>query len=657
MTITVTHLFLVANREIKERRALFLVALVFGLMPFLSLLVPDLRSVGLKQSSDVVNLSTMLLAMVFAAGASLVVGGTVIGRDLAEQRLSFYFARPIPSFAIWGGKFFGGLTLIYLSIFLLLLPTTLIVGLGKDFYKWETVLQLGGGVLALFSAGLVLGIIFRSKSLWLAVDLASIPIVALLAFPGVQRLLNVGAIPSLNMCLIFFLAIMVLSLICASAASVIVGRTDVKRAHSALSKTFWTGILISVLLFEAYSHWALASTPEDFMYFYLVGSSPSNNWLVVSGESRRAPGYYPNFLVNTKSNQFYNIGIGFYDALAFSPDGNRFAWLSFQGRPADSTLDLYTITLDLANPEPKHTNLSFTQENGRQLVLSQDGSRIAVFGKNLISIFELPTEKELATVALTGLAQLDPMKNSQVIAFFISPDRIRFYRSIKSALEIVEVDIVNKKLEVTGKINFPYKSFLVNNSGEYVLITNNIEGNETINSIRLFNGRSGEMITTLVTDKSTADGSTIKYGTPSFLSDGRIIVTQQQNNNVELMIFLPTGILEKTIALGKGHSTGLATELTAGQIILMLHTDSTRTYNNPNDPILLIDIANGKVSEKAKGLRPAVPFYWFYGHHTPAPGESAKFYYQHDKKDKLIHYDPISGEQHTVLTARPSVIF
>ncbi|HYN43724.1 MAG TPA: hypothetical protein VE129_18245, partial [Thermoanaerobaculia bacterium] len=112
---------IVALREITERRFVLLAAGVAAVIPFL---VPLLPGVPGDQSDLTRGITALILACSFGLGGSLLVGASVVGRELAERRLSFHFSRPLPSAVVWGGKLAGGVALVLLAELIVFLPAS-----------------------------------------------------------------------------------------------------------------------------------------------------------------------------------------------------------------------------------------------------------------------------------------------------------------------------------------------------------------------------------------------------------------------------------------------------------------------------------------------------------------------------------------------------
>jgi hypothetical protein len=102
----------IARRELAEKQFVLLAAIAFAL---LACLVPFVPGVHAGQKREAIVVVSTVLAVGFTLGLSTILGATIIGRDLSEGRLSFYFSRPIPAAAIWFGKLIAALVLIHTS--------------------------------------------------------------------------------------------------------------------------------------------------------------------------------------------------------------------------------------------------------------------------------------------------------------------------------------------------------------------------------------------------------------------------------------------------------------------------------------------------------------------------------------------------------------
>ncbi|MDP9122633.1 MAG: hypothetical protein M3O15_14910, partial [Acidobacteriota bacterium] len=228
----------VFNREIAERRLIVAGAALLSLVP---LLTPLLPGQDVHRTSDMRWGTALVLGSVVATVLALVLGGTAIAADLAARRLGFYFSRPLSGWTIWSGKLGAAAVLAYGAGLLVLLPTLLFEG----FPSSRTLAGLAGpaGQLALAVLSLTLGplllahavsVIVRSRSAWFLLDLVALAAVAGTAWTAWERLMHQGAGRTLENTYGGFLLLPVLALATASAVQVLVGRTDLHRAHRLL---------------------------------------------------------------------------------------------------------------------------------------------------------------------------------------------------------------------------------------------------------------------------------------------------------------------------------------------------------------------------------------------------------------------------------------
>jgi hypothetical protein len=86
----VRSLIAIARREIVERRMAFVAAGVASLMPLVGRLAP-LPVAGSPGLVTFIVAATLVVS--FGGAMAIVLGASMIGRDLAERRMSFYLSR------------------------------------------------------------------------------------------------------------------------------------------------------------------------------------------------------------------------------------------------------------------------------------------------------------------------------------------------------------------------------------------------------------------------------------------------------------------------------------------------------------------------------------------------------------------------------------
>src|SRR5512145_2096094 len=96
-----THALIIARHELRERSFVFALAGVLALIPFAMSLMPFGRRFG----RELMLAGTAgIISVCFTVGLALILGASLVGRELSEKRMSFYFARPVSAASIWFGK-------------------------------------------------------------------------------------------------------------------------------------------------------------------------------------------------------------------------------------------------------------------------------------------------------------------------------------------------------------------------------------------------------------------------------------------------------------------------------------------------------------------------------------------------------------------------
>src|SRR5207248_1110248 len=108
-SLIVNKVIAVARREMQERAFVFVTAIGITLAPLLALAVP--RGTFDERLSAFAILS-LLCACNFTLGLSAILGASLVGRELTEKRMSFYFSRPLSASSIWFGKLTAAIAMI-----------------------------------------------------------------------------------------------------------------------------------------------------------------------------------------------------------------------------------------------------------------------------------------------------------------------------------------------------------------------------------------------------------------------------------------------------------------------------------------------------------------------------------------------------------------
>ena len=245
------HIWRVAAREVTARWVLIPAAVLIAALAMVAVRSLD---VGKGGADGMIN-GTWGATLVI----SVIVGMSLLGEELSNGRLSFYFTRPFGPSAIFGGKMLGGaaLALIIQAVAIacvgLALPA--VAWMGSTLASRGLAEVVGARVLATFACvvlGMAVGVALKSRTRWFVVDLACATTVAVIATWVVLHvtrdlalgrrgdlLLPAGYDGRVTVLEIGALAVAVAGLAVATARALARGRTDRERAHAALSTTLW----------------------------------------------------------------------------------------------------------------------------------------------------------------------------------------------------------------------------------------------------------------------------------------------------------------------------------------------------------------------------------------------------------------------------------
>jgi hypothetical protein len=241
----------VAWAEVSRRWVMIPIALLLGIVP---VAITGGGPYGRQhQLAEVCMLGGVLLSWILA----FVTGMALIGKPLHDGRLSFLFTRPLGGLSIAGGKVLGGLALVVAVEMMLLAPPQ--TSAMFDFDASQPLFACGMA-LVFFAAGLVVGVLARSRSRWLIADAIGATIASLLAVSIVGRINAIDrwmseiakytpeeAQPIFDregFLLRTLAAAGVVVLLAAVVVAIAIGRTDRERVHRALSITMWSSVIV-----------------------------------------------------------------------------------------------------------------------------------------------------------------------------------------------------------------------------------------------------------------------------------------------------------------------------------------------------------------------------------------------------------------------------
>lgn len=513
---------IVMARELGERRLLWWLG-VIGLLP---LALPLLGDAILADPNFQTN-AAMTLAAVATATLAILLGSTVIGSDLAERRLGFYFARPISGLSLWAGKT-GAAAVLALGIgVLILLPAAVIHGLPAPFLTslqaWVTWLC---AALLLLGASHAVGIMVRARDAWLALDLGVFVGAGLTLWLLARQLWQKGGDEALQLPLSFLLVGVWGIIPTLGALQVIRGRSDLRRGHRILSRFAAALLLPLAAAFAAYTHWFLHPGLRDLSGILAASGSPDGRWIAFAGTAPYRGTLSFGFLADFQGRRTLPIDLTpVWDGsgrgnVHFSADGRRAAWLAPQ-RPGGS-YELMTLELGRQGAEPGARAVSFAALP-QSIALSPDGSRIAAAGAGRLTVSAVDDGRLLASVALEeGYLSVVRFTNAQTL---------RVFRQEGDAVVTSDVDLPSGRIHPFGKSILAFPPWEVSADGRWLLARDLVHHHEIRQLFDLSTGQPrGDL---------NPPGA---HGRAAFLLDGRIAVAAKPRAaEAELWLYSPEG--------------------------------------------------------------------------------------------------------------------
>ena len=423
----------IAQRELIEKRFVFVAATAFLL---LALIIPFMPGVHVGERGTALVIGSMGLASIFTLGLAAILGSSIIGRDLSDGRLSFYFAKPVPATAIWWGKIIAAVVLLGGCYAIIAFPAFL----GSRELAPRDGIQLVTAVpivaAALFLLAHVIGTFVRSRSAWFVVDFVAFSIVATAIWMLARPLLDGFAIELLWRLGKIAAAFAGLTILAAGAWQIARGRTDRTRSHKELSRFLWTTFGCGLLILSAYVAWVVSATPGDIAVpdFAIQSSGP---WSFIGGHTKNRMDYHAAFLYNIDSGRSLRLARTPGWWAAFSNDGKVAVWWV----PAKDGDEVHFAQLDSA--KPRDIEAPFRLTRMRAFNISPDGLRMVTIDKDgILTVDDLRSGKSLGSARAPGATYWNPV--------FLHSDLLRVYAYNNGATTIYEYDVNRKTMTPTG---------------------------------------------------------------------------------------------------------------------------------------------------------------------------------------------------------------
>ncbi len=517
----------IAAREFEEKRFVAYAAVAFAIVPFILSVIPGING---RSPQETIALSSLIFATGFGVALAVMSGASFVGRDLSDNRMSFYFSRPVASASIWFGKLTAGLLMVVGCFAVIIAPAWLVVG---EFWKSFWSLTLAESTkyvltiaLALFLITHVISTFARSRSPLIVIDFAA-AVVCGLAIRYLIVLLATGwAVEVMKWTATALALALAVGIVAGGAWQLERGRTDRRRNHLALSQFLWGTMAAALLLAAGYVGWVLSVTPGDLSIDFHATRSTSGPFAMITGRSPGRGDYHAGFLLNTDDGS--SVRIGNLSAVVYTRDGRSVIVPRMEGGVAN----LWIYRRDLKKP----IDIGLTVE-AQGLFVSDDGGRVATLSSlNILSVYDVAQKRSLASVRLPD--------GRYMRAFFVSPDVVRLYLNTKEKLKIVELDVRVRGLRETGSLATATFARIYPDAPAAHMLVRPERGADVVT---LNDARTGALITTL------ASGTQVK--TARFLRDGRIAIVDGPDSATVLHILSAAGAPQRDIPLGPARSS------------------------------------------------------------------------------------------------------
>jgi len=634
----------IGYREVAEKKFVFIAAGVGAVLPFVLALLPLTRS-GTEHS--VVALSAAIFAASLAVGLAVSGGSSMIGRELSERRLSFYFTRPVGAAAIWFGKLGAAIFMVLIAPAIVLLPSLLFAGDEWRAYgdgQWPILGLTVVGSIVLLGAAHLLSTFLRSRSALIVIDFVLAVVVAV-AIPLLMRPLMQGmAFKTIIALGTLLLIAFVVAVIAGGWWQVADGRTDRRRSHIALSRAFWPILGGALLACAAYVGWIVSPGPADIGRRLATFSAKEGNWMLMYGQAKHRGDYVSGFIYDMDSGKAIRIGGSdlLWGGSVFSRDGNTAVVRRPLGKASwntSSELIVYPLNGDA---KPIETGI-VTKERAPRLPysVSDDGRRLVYQEGPNFNVFDIATKRSLASVRMNIEAPY--------WLHFVGPDVVRFYNlnSVNGelALTIYELDVKTRNVQQTGELRTKgFSGFLeVTPDGSKMLFRSFVKGGRASEPLIVADARTGARITTVLHEEGMwANGSSI-------LADGTLVAGMMRaDRQVTARFIAPGGAVKHEIPLGIAGRVSVIDELPGNRVLVQtapeLPAKGART-------VLLIDASNGNILRRTEGIAPwndqmfdRDPRHGRVGAHRWLPTYT---------NTTLVAWDPVSGETRHIADRLP----
>jgi hypothetical protein len=571
-----TGLLAVVGHELRERRSLILAVPVLALLPLLS---PYLPGLSRWPADEVRTVFVMLIGFALPWALALGLGASALGEEVAGRRLGFYFSRPLSAFAIWGGKMAVALLLPLMASILVYGPLVLTRrdGSGTPWTPWLVSL---GMMLVLAGLGHVGATLYRTRSSFLALDLALAALFLGAIYLLGRRLIDAGAGsalltfgPDLGTGPFWTAGIVggflfTLSLV-AGFAHVAAGRTDPRSGHLTLSLTLFGGLALGFAAAAGYAAWLLNPTPARLAHRRVLPLADGQHFLFEGSRAGQAWAS-ATFLVDARDGRAKRITLGTTGAVS-SPRGQHVLFL-------EGFLDQRLVVVSaVPGAEPVVSRAPLAE--GKEfwpLCLSDDGMLVVLRTGGYARIVDTATGKDRSLPPLEAAYHCTFESPRRLILYGLDPAHGSSYRRV--------LDLETGAQG--GRVDYPEAMGILAVHGDRLLARIRASQPE----IGLYDAESGRLLRRL--------GVAAAWGWEpgvAFLPSGQIAFVGVDPPGT-LRIFDPDGRERMTMPFTEGKAT-LAGANTQGEVFVVLHAATSEST-------LVVDPETGVTKRRIENLQP-----------------------------------------------------
>ena len=566
------HSIVIARRELRDRTRLFLLAVAFAVIPFLAAQMPGARN----NRVDVIAMGAAILGAALGVGAAVILGNTVIGRELSDRRLSFYFSKPISPASLWVGKATAALATSIACFLIVVLPAFLLVGKSWNagiVTATQVVVTGTVAIAVLFLVSHALSTVMRSRSALIVIDLVLAVVAAAVTYRIVWTIGRAGN-PSLALLLACMLpGAFVVVLALAPLWQLAKGRTDAVRGHVAFSRFVWPAVGGVLLLAAIFTGWAVTPRISDIRQIERVERAPAGDSLLVTGPARAS---YASFLVDVAKWSAVRMPAGpLWWGTEFSRDGSTLAWAEPEGSLQYRNFWLHVRKLD--DPEARNRDTGIRVSSWGEFALSEDGSRVAVVNDRSLAVHEVSSGKLLGSA---------PLGRSAVrMMFFVTPDTVRVLEGGQrrgDPLRVYELSLTTRKFTKTGDRQGMENAFVsASADGSRMLLPGGV----------IADGRTAATIWTLPEWNA-------KQIRPRMMHDGRVARTGLTADGIHVQVFGTDATLHRDIALPAIRNAAVSGDTADGKLIVVGSRERGKDHST-----FVIDLESGAVVRALENAR------------------------------------------------------